>query len=271
MRSLREIAILEEGRQARAIADVADAYAEIAGGFMCRGEPGTWCNTAVGLGLVGPVTEDEVDRLVAWFVDHGREPNIELCPFADDTLRRSLARRGFVLRIFENCFFRELSVGDEFKPRHGQPTDIEIRRIDPHDPTAVREYGMAVATGFSDKPPRESDIDLMARCATHERSIAFGAYHAGRCIAGGAVEVCGEVAALFGLSVLPDFRRRGIQQALIATRLQLALSHGATIATISSRPGVPTEGNVRRMGFQVAYTKAVLTRPGVGLAPVHEL
>jgi GNAT superfamily N-acetyltransferase len=70
---------------------------------------------------------------------------------------------------------------------------------------------------------------------------------------------------LFGLAVHADFRRRGIQQALIAARLEFARERGCRIATIGSRPGAGTERNVRRFGFQVAYTKAIVAQPGPGL------
>ncbi len=74
-----------------------------------------------------------------------------------------------------------------------------------------------------------------------------------------------KAAALFALAVLPAYRRRGVQQALIAARLRAAAEAGATVVTISALPGVATERNARRMGFQVAYTKVVLVRPGAGL------
>lgn len=75
------------------------------------------------------------------------------------------------------------------------------------------------------------------------------------------------MAILFGLSVLPEYRKRGIQQAMIGERLRIARQEGAHFATISARPGVATERNARRMGFEVAYTKAIVVRPGAGLRP----
>lgn len=270
---LREIAVLEEGRQAAAISDVAREWLPIGGGRMSRGEPGTWVNAAVGVGLAGPVSANEVDRLIAWYEEAGLEPRIEVSPFVHPSLREALELRGFVVRVFESVLYRALASAKPARPIHPTPPGIEVREVDKNQTRQVREYGETVATGFAseDAQPREADIDLMARCAVHERTTAFGAYLDGRCIAGGGLEVAGDIAALFGLSVLPGFRRRGIQQALIAARLNAAMTRGAAIATISSRPGVPTERNVRRMGFQVAYTKVALVRPGPGLAPVAEL
>jgi GNAT superfamily N-acetyltransferase len=87
-------------------------------------------------------------------------------------------------------------------------------------------------------------------------------------VGAGSVEFAGELCALFGLSVLPEFRRRGIQQALIAARLNEARRRGAHLATISGRPGAATERNVMRMGFALAYTKVILVKPGPGLTPM---
>lgn len=49
--------------------------------------------------------------------------------------------------------------------------------------------------------------------------------------------------------------------------MRLARAEGAQLATIASVPWVATERNAARAGFQVAYTKVVLHRPGAGLAP----
>jgi GNAT superfamily N-acetyltransferase len=272
VRSLAEIAALEEHRQARAIADVALESQPIAGGFMSRGEPGTWCNAAVGLGLAGPVDAADVTRMITWFEERAREPRVELCPFADSSLRDELERQSFSVLVFENVFFRELDDEGAISALHPLPSDLEIVRIEPQDEARVHEYAVTVAIAFSaSQLARPADIELMARCARHARSTVFAAYAGPRCIAGGGVELCGEVAALFGLSVLPEFRRCGVQQALIAARLREAARRGAKIATISARPGLATERNVRRMGFQVAYTKVALVRPGPGLTPIVEL
>ena len=73
--------------------------------------------------------------------------------------------------------------------------------------------------------------------------------------------------SLFGTSVLPAFRRRGIQQALIAARLGRALSLEAELASITSHPGIPTERNAARLGFQLAFARSVLVKRGPGLVP----
>jgi len=266
---LIEVAMMEEKRQALGLADIATDSRSLAGGTAARGEPGSWLNNAVGVALDGPVDEAELDSVIGWYVAGGIEPRLEVCPFVHEGLLGMLEKRGFGVRAFENVFFRELGVS-AIEAVHGMPEGVRIGRVDPGDAEMVRAYGMVVVAGFMPPgvEPRESDLEVSARCLKHERSAAYGAWVDGTLVGGGAMEVAGEVAALFGLSVAPEFRRRGIQGALIAARLKEAAARGARIATISSRPGVATERNVRRMGFDLAYTKLVMAKAGEGLVGV---
>ena len=131
---------------------------------------------------------------------------------------------------------------------------MSIRAIDPSDARLVREAAHVVALGFTPagQGVREEDIDIWTRCAAHGRTTLLGAFLDGRVVGAGSLEVSGPISTLFGLSVLEEHRRKGIQQALIAERLRRAAAAGAMIATIGARPFVATERNVRRMGFQVS-------------------
>jgi len=61
------------------------------------------------------------------------------------------------------------------------------------------------------------------------------------------------------------FRNRGLQRALMIARLSAAQQSNCKYATIGSKPDSPTGRNALRLGFQVAYTKSILIRPGPGL------
>jgi predicted N-acetyltransferase YhbS len=268
MIDLLQVAKLEEARLAMGMATVAVEKRALAGGMLARGEPGTWLNAATGMGMNGPVSEAEIDELIAWYESTGVEPRIEVCPFADESLVKGLSARGFVVKQFENVFFRE---GGEVVPPSPLGEGIVIGLLSPTDEKAVWEFAAAVARGFTKDghEPEAVDVSLMARVVTRPAVLAFAARAEGRIVGGGAMEVPKvdgpKAAALFALAVLPAYRRRGVQQALIAARLRAAAEAGATVVTISALPGVATERNARRMGFQVAYTKVVLVRPGAGL------
>jgi GNAT superfamily N-acetyltransferase len=274
MISMNELARLEEGRLALSISEIAAESRRFSeaegGGVLCRGVPGTWVNVGVGMGLAGPVPDRVVGELVEWFVSHGAEPRVELCPVADPSLIEALAARSFVVSMFENVFYRELAPGQRTEAPHALPSGIVIEPVDPADDRTVKECAHAVVSGFAgDRAPTAPELDLWLGCMRHPRTFTLAARAGDRVVGGGSVELHAGAAALFGLSVLPEYRRKGIQQALIAARLDHAAHRGAACATISARPGVATERNARRLGFALGYSKVILTRPGPGLAPVR--
>lgn len=283
----------EEARQARALSEIADAARPFAGGIAGRSTPGGWSNTAVGMGLNGPVTQEEVDAIVAWYEEAGIEPRFEVCPFADASLLVALEMHRCVPLVFENTFFRTLAKGDRVAPLVQPPPGLRVERVDPTDAAAVRRYSAVSMSGFYPEgtTPGEEDFAISARVVQHPRTIAFLATIDGEPAGAGAGAVSepldaacgaqlgsataaaseasggsgGRVLAMFGASVLPKFRNKGVQQALMAARLNHGIDRGAGVASIGSKPGIPTERNARRMGFQLAYTKVHVVKPGQGL------
>ncbi|MGE0481399.1 MAG: GNAT family N-acetyltransferase [Phycisphaerae bacterium] len=270
MIELVDIARREEARQVRGLREIADDHREFGGGIAGRGKPGIWINNAVGMALDGPVPRAELESVLAWYESAGVEPRFEVAPFVDLAFIDDCAALGMVVRAFENTFVRALDREESIRPLVDPPPELAVAIVDARDAHAVRTYSIVATSGFFPPgvSPREEDLAVSARAVRHPRTVAFTASLGGRVVGAGAMEVAGDIAGLFGLSVLPEFRRRGIQQALLAARLNEAARRGATLATISARPGIATERNVRRMGFQLAYTKVVLVRPGPGLAPV---
>ncbi|MCC6230472.1 MAG: GNAT family N-acetyltransferase [Phycisphaerales bacterium] len=268
MIELSDMARREETRQAEGLAAIApECVRPASGGTIARSEPGSWTNNAVGMGVCGAVAKKEVDALIEYHASKGIEPRIELCPFADEGFVRELADRGFVPRIFENVFFRELVAGEDVRAVVTLPGELVIEQVDPASDAAVREFAIVSTSGFA--PPGyvvpESDLRVVARMVRDPRCVSVLARLGGVAVGGGTMAVHGDIAALFGLSVLEAYRRRGVQQALLAARLNIGITRGATLATIGSKPGIATERNVRRMGFQLGYTKVHLVRPGPGL------
>jgi GNAT superfamily N-acetyltransferase len=117
----------------------------------------------------------------------------------------------------------------------------------------------------------DSFYESSRRVALHPRMTCFLAELRGRVVGAAGIEVACPVpsleptSCLLATSVLPDYRRRGIQLALIAARLARAASLGARWAVIQSKPHVATERNARRLGFETAYTKCVMVLRREGL------
>ena len=72
-------------------------------------------------------------------------------------------------------------------------------------------------------------------------------------VATGALHVSGPVAWVGAASTVPGHRRRGAQSVLLAHRLQLAATEGASRVVAKVDPGSGSERNLRRAGFEPAY------------------
>jgi GNAT superfamily N-acetyltransferase len=262
--SQADIARAEELRAALGISETAGVAEPFRGGFLCWDAPGSWANCAYAVGLEGEARPGDVERLVAFYADRGSPARIEIPPTIHESWVRDLAHAGFRVRRFENVFARELVAGEVYPA--AAPPGLEIRRVDPADPVEVARYARIVASGFAGPEGATADeIALNERIARHPAVVAAVAWLDGEAVGAGTADVApaGEprVGGLFALTVLPPWRRRGIQQALVAWRLGALRDRGCAVATISSLPGVATERNARRQGFSLAYTKVQLERP----------
>ncbi|PRQ04345.1 hypothetical protein ENSA5_08540 [Enhygromyxa salina] len=259
-----EIAKLEEPRQAKILADSTPTVRPFAGGVMGFHEPGSWQNQACGVGLEGPVSDDEIDAMIDFYESRGVEARVELSPFAHETLVAGLAARGFVVREFENVLARELPPGEELEGAlpFGRPAGLELTRIASSDHDSLELASRLTLSGFfPDGQIPKSMLDACRRTLALESTLVYLATIDGQPIAVGSVGVGGRVGSLMGVSTLPGFRRRGVQQTLMVTRLLDVRERGCVLATIGSRPGIATERNAMRVGFVMAYTKVTVGRP----------
>lgn len=282
--TMLDVARIEEARLARGLVELTEHRfigapslregAAVAG----RAEPGSWFNIIVNLGMgvspAGdpiPVDADELAGIVAWYAERGLKPTIELCPHAHPSAMHVCAKLSFIINPaadslgrtegFETLFYRDLKA-----PLPTQPdiAGLELRVVEVADQRLVKQVvELSVTRDLpSAPPPTDMERDTTELCMRHPRTLSFAAFVHGEIAGAGFIEIGGESGALFGAKVLSRFRRVGVQQALIIARLSAAAERGARIATIGSRPGVPTERNALRMGFSVAYTKPLLVLKG---------
>lgn len=261
---LHHVATLEEHRQAIGVAEIAPARLPLAGGWLAGGPVDWWFNQAVGLGMEGPVTEADLDALDAFYAELGCTPEVLVCPFAHESLTQGLARRGFALTGFETILFRGLGPDvDRLAPPYGADPSLKTRTVDEADADDVDVWVAVTTSGFRDiAEPIPAELDESHRAMlAHPRCHGLLVEQDGVAVCGASLEIAGEVAALMSTSTHPDHRRKGAQQAAMVARLRMARAAGCKVATIQSEPGIPTARNARRLGFQVAYTRAVLKRP----------
>lgn len=264
------VARFEEGAQAASAREIARESIEVGAGVATFTEPGSSLNQAWNQGLHGPVNEADIDEIVRFFADRNVEPRLPVCALADPSLVFALASRGFVTDAFINVFAVDL----RSDAAHGTAVEslpsvdgMTLEIVDSSDDDRVAVWARTSSTGFHDgaEPP-----GAMLRATTHfarkANNVALlarvDAEPAGTAVLSVTTAEDGTVGAgLFGTSVLPAYRGRGIQSRLIAERLRLARDRNATLATIGSNPGVATERNAARFGFALSYVKAVQSRP----------
>ncbi|WP_224248005.1 GNAT family N-acetyltransferase [Hyalangium gracile] len=225
---------------------------EVAGGFALFHGPGSPLTQAIALGLDGPVSPADLDRVEAHLGRGGGAIPIELLPFAHPSLAQELARRGYRVSEFQQVLVRELT------HRWPESPQVEARPIHPHE---ARALARTVASAFLGREElSEEEATLMLPMTSMPGTTCFIALADGEPAGGGTVALHEGVATLSGAGVRERFRGRGLQQALIAARLDWAVRHGCTLASSSTLPGTSSQRNLERMGFFIAYPKVVMVR-----------
>lgn len=209
--------------------------------------------------LIGldPADASALDALVAWHARTraaARFPcprhaalRVVLPPEADPaTAAAALGARGFTRRGKTPVLWRPLAepVGDP---------DIAIVEAGPADRLRAIE---AIARGYLDGAEPDP-LELQAGATWFDLPGAhhFLALRDGAVLGGAALVLRGSDALLGQMSVLPAHRRRGVQRALIAHRLEVARQLGATAVFATAAPGGPSQRNLERAGFVVSHTR----------------
>jgi GNAT superfamily N-acetyltransferase len=228
---------------------------EVAGGLAVSKGSRSQASAALGLGLAGPVSRSALDRVEAHLGALGGAVRVELCPQADPSLCRELARRGYRLERFHQVLSRP--VVPLSAPARAGPEVRPIRAAE------ERAFAEVFARAHLGRAPvsREEAEDLLA-IGRAEGSCALAAFDGGRVVAVAVVSARDGVAALSGAGVLPRWRGRGIQLALVRARLAWAEAHGCDVAAATAAPGSTSQRNLERAGFRVAYPKSVMVRGG---------
>lgn len=243
----------------------------IAGGAATFSGPGSPLNKLVGVGFEGPLPEPELEAIEHAFARLGEPLQVELSCLADPAVARMLTARGYALVGFENVLGRTLGATGIAVP---EPSGAyaTISRVDQPDERST--WLDTVTTGFC--TPDDQGItshddfprDQLERAIGHMmRTEGFACYLAQRDaqpVAGGAVRMFEGIAQLCGAATLPAHRRRGVQGALLTTRLAEAADAGCELALVTTSPGTRSQHNVQRQGFELLYTRAILVREPSG-------
>ncbi len=264
-----ELARRIENAEARAAIETAElldreregtsaAVEHIAGGSAIYCGPDSPVTQAVGLGLNGPVTDADMDRLENFYQTRSETVRVETCPLADNSLIEQFRKRGYHVTEFSNVFAASL---DDVTPLIFSAEMPEGAIIEKVSADQLDLWTLTVAEGFAEHfPVTKEMLNVMKRFAQGPHTECYLALVNGKPAAGGTLAMRGGVAGLFGASTLPAFRGQGLQTALLQYRLKRAHDAGCDLAVSLARPGSASERNIARHGLQTLYTRVKFER-----------
>ncbi|MGA2420921.1 MAG: GNAT family N-acetyltransferase [Candidatus Acidiferrum sp.] len=232
----------------------AAAIEHISGGTAIYCGPDSPVTQAVALGLNGPVTDDDMNRLEHFYRTRAETVRVETCPLADSSLITQFRQRGYYATEFSNVFAASLQADGLptlFRPALPPNTTVERVSIDDLD-----LWTLTVAEGFAETfPVTKEMLNVMKLFAQGPHTECYLALVDGKPAAGGTLAMRDGIAGLFGASTLPAFRNRGLQTALLQVRLERARAAKCDVVVSLARPGGPSERNIARHGLQTLYTR----------------
>lgn len=231
------------------------AVERIAGGFAVYCGANSPVTQAIGLGLSGAVSDEEFRQLENFYRGRNEPVRIETCPLADPSLFEHLGKHGYRATEFTNVMARRISDAEEFTV-FGKGISVEAvgeKQID--------LWALTVAQGFAEEQPVGGEIlEVMKMFALAPGIECYLARFDGKPAGGGTLSLRDGLAGLFGASTLPAFRKRGVQSALLRTRLERGAAAGCSLAVCLAQPGSTSQRNILRHGFQVLYTRVKFER-----------
>ena len=200
------------------------------------------------LGLLGPLSDEDLDAIETFL---GFPTVLELSPVADPSLWPALAARGYALHQFQQMWVHTLEACD------AGPASPSIRMALPAEADL---FNRVVCAGFMEQDRWETLEPPFTVSLEVPDSHGFLAFVEGQPAGGGMLGLVEGVALLSGDAVLPRFRGRGLQKALIRARLALARARGCELAGASTAPGTASQSAYEACGFRVAYPKVEMVR-----------
>jgi GNAT superfamily N-acetyltransferase len=232
------------------------AALDLPAGIAVFAGPGSPLTQVLALGIEGPVSPADLDRIEAFLTPGGGGPvQAELCPFADPSAAELLAERGYRIAEWQLTWTRPVPL----EPLDPAPPGVEVRPVRPgEEDTCLR----AILAGFLETEEVPEEALALLRPAAHAQGHeTWMALVDGEPAGGATLSWAGGIAFVSGSGVRPHLRRRGAQGALIRARLARARELGCTTAASTTLPGTPSRRNMERHGFRVAYPKVVMVRP----------
>lgn len=194
---------------------------------------------------LGRADAHRLDEIVSFYRSVGARPWLEFGPHLT-AVGASLAAAGAEVVGFQSVLYGEPSTGLEPVVAVAETDDAETAAR-----VALEGNGVPVDVAIAHAPALAAAVDRL-------RGRFYLVEIDDRPAAVAVLTAEDGVAYLALAATLPEFRRRGCQQALIAARLGHAAEAGYELVATTTEFGSQSQRNLERSGLRVAYTKPVL-------------
>jgi GNAT superfamily N-acetyltransferase len=202
-----------------------------------------------GLGLFEELTADDLDQIEQFFRARGAAVMHEVCPFAGINALTLLCDRGYRPIEISSVLYRLVDVQSAM-----HSASIRVRVISQNESELWND--VSTRGWCHEHPELESFMRQMGViAASREQSPCFLAEFDGVPAAAGGLVLHQGVALFAGASTVPDYRRRGLQAALLSERMGFAAASQCDLAMMVAEAGSSSQHNAEREGFRVAYTR----------------
>ncbi len=258
----------ERAAQARLNPDSGATSLPVGGGYAVFMGAGSPLSQVQGMGLFGPVDDEELERMEAFYRERG-SPVQSGARLAGGGVAAAALEPPRVpgLSSRRTCWCGRSAAGAP-RPRGGQlatsrptprATEVEVAPVRPDEVVIWAES--VLRCFFPD--PAELPRPLLEGAIAMASIPAVSCWLArvdGRIAGGGALVIHNGLALICGDGTLPEFRSQGVQTALLRARLDHARRSGCDLAVICTQPGSSSQRNAERQGFQVVYARTLMGR-----------
>ncbi|MEM9066317.1 MAG: GNAT family N-acetyltransferase [Planctomycetota bacterium] len=206
-------------------------------------------------GFDGEITASELDEAEAWFANLGKPAKVDLSPICDRSLHELCFERGYRIAHSDSVFLAQ--------PEPREPVDgVSVRIAD--EPVVWAEVaGTAFCAGGPPEDLHAGMNEKLSILAQQPGVTPVTAYIGGQPAGGALLVVMGGVALLHAGATVPEYRRRGVQAALIRGRVAMAKDAGCEIVCAQTDPrNLASARNVLRAGFELAIVRPSVVAPG---------
>jgi GNAT superfamily N-acetyltransferase len=235
----------------------------IAGATAVLGAATSPFNKLIGLGFAGVPDVVELERIEHAHADASARLQVELSTLADPAVATLLTTRGYRLIGFENVLGKPL---EKTQAQLAAGVSVDVTRPDEEALWIETLVDAFLHPDVFDGPASHESFDRAALERAYEESggvpgmLRMLARLNGQIAGGGALFILDQTALLCGAATLPASRRRGVQASLLSARLAFAAERGCDLAVVTTQPGSVSQANVQKAGFELIYSRAVLTK-----------